>query len=123
MLKIMLVDDTVFVRMGLRKILEERGYHVVAEASNGREALRMYQQFKPDLVTLDITMPVMDGMATLKEIIKMDKTAKIIMCSTTGRKDKVIEAVRSGAVDYIVKPYHKDRVLEAIEKHSVVSVH
>lgn len=116
MARIMLVDDTAFVRKGLRRIFEEYGYEIVAEATNGKEALQLYKQHKPDVVTLDITMPEMDGISTLKELKKLDLKAKVVMCTTFGRKDKIIEAIQSGASDYIIKPYQKERVLEAIEK-------
>lgn len=116
MAKILLVDDTIFVRTGLKKILEDMGNEIVAEASNGREAVRLFLQHKPDLVTLDITMPEMDGITALKEIKKIDQHARVIMCTTLGRKDKVVEAVAAGASDFIIKPYLKERVIDAVEK-------
>lgn len=112
----MLVDDTAFVRGALRNMLVESGFTIVAEASNGRDALNYYIQTKPDIITLDIIMPDMDGISTLKEIMRINKQAKVIMCTTLGHKHLVVEALREGAIDYIIKPYHKDRVINAVHR-------
>ena len=114
--RVLIVDDAVFMRMKLRDILEKNGYEVVAEAQNGLEAVEKYGQEKPDLVTMDITMPEMDGVAALKEIKSKNPDAKIIMCSAMGQQSMVMEAIQSGAVDFIVKPFDTDRVLQSLER-------
>lgn len=113
-IKIMVVDDTSFMRTMMRSILEELGHHVVAEAGNGVEAIQTYKLVRPELVTMDITMPELDGISAVKEIKQVDPSAKIIMCSALGHRSMIIEAIRSGASDFILKPVHKDRVAEAI---------
>lgn len=112
---ILIVDDAPFVRRTLKKILEEAGFNVVGEAGDGNEAVTMYGSLKPDLVTMDITMPELDGIDAVRAIIKQDPNAKIVMCSAVGQQDKVVDAVRAGAKDFIVKPFKKERVLSAIE--------
>jgi two-component system chemotaxis response regulator CheY len=102
----------------LKKFLEEAGYVIAGEATNGAEAIKRYQELKPDLVTMDITMPDMDGLATVKAIRNMDPNAKIIMCSAMGQKTLVLEAIQSGAVDFIVKPFNNEKVIETIQKHA-----
>lgn len=114
--RVLIVDDAVFMRMKLRDILEKNGYEVVAEAQNGLEALEKFKQEKPDLVTMDITMPEMDGVAALKEIKTLDGDAKIIMCSAMGQQSMVMEAIQAGALDFIVKPFDTDRVLQSLER-------
>lgn len=115
-LKVMIVDDTAFMRMILRNIFEDLNHLVVAEASNGEEAIQKYRQFRPDLVTMDITMPNMDGIRAVKNIKAMDATAKIIICSAMGHRDMILEAIRNGASDFLLKPINKERVVEAINK-------
>lgn len=112
--RILIVDDAIFSRMMLKDILSQGNYDVVGEASNGREAIEKYKELKPDLVTMDIVMPDMGGIETVKEIAKLDPNAKIVMCSAMGQQALVVEAIQSGAKDFIVKPYHPSRVLEAI---------
>ena len=112
--RILIVDDAAFMRMMLRDILSKNGYDVCGEASNGNEALEKYKELKPDLVTLDITMPEKDGISALKDIRAFDSNAKCVMCSAMGQQAMVIEAVQSGAKDFIVKPFQADRVLESI---------
>ncbi|MDK2896252.1 MAG: two-component system, chemotaxis family, chemotaxis protein CheY [Candidatus Atribacteria bacterium] len=114
--KILIVDDAAFMRMMLKDILSKNGYEVVAEASNGQEAVQKYEEFKPDLVTMDITMPEMDGIAAVKEIKKKNPQAKIIMCSAMGQQAMVVDAIQAGARDFIVKPFKPDRVIEAVKK-------
>lgn len=114
MLNVMIVDDAAFMRRVLRMILEDIGHRVVAEASNGLEAVQMYRIVKPELVTMDITMPEMDGICALKEILSFDPTAKVIMCSAMGQRHLIMEAIRSGASDFVVKPVQKERVIQAI---------
>jgi len=114
--KVLVVDDAAFMRMMIKDILTKNGYEVVGEASDGAEALEKYKEVGPDLVTMDITMPEMDGITSLKEIKKYDPSAKVIMCSAMGQQAMVIDAIQAGAKDFIVKPFQADRVLEAIKK-------
>lgn len=114
--KILIVDDAAFMRMMLKNILTQNGYEVTGEASNGLEAVTLYKELKPDLVTMDITMPEMDGITAVKEIKKIDPEAKIIMCSAMGQQAMVIESIQAGAKDFVVKPFQPDRVLEAVKK-------
>ncbi len=114
--KILITDDAAFMRMMLKDILTQGGYEIVGEAANGVEACDLYKQLKPDLVTMDITMPQMDGITALKEIMKEDPDAKVVMCSAMGQQAMVIEAIQSGAKDFIVKPFQAQRVLEAVKK-------
>jgi two-component system chemotaxis response regulator CheY len=113
---IMVVDDAAFMRLMIRNILEEAGHTVVCEAENGLEAVDKYKQYHPDLVTLDITMPVMEGLEALRQIRKYDPFAVVIMCSAMGQRPMVIEAIKMGAKDFIVKPLQQERVLEAVSK-------
>ena len=114
--KVLIVDDAAFMRMMLRDILAKNGFEVVGEADNGKVAVQMYNDLKPDVVTMDITMPEMDGIAAVKEIKAADPNAKVVMVSAMGQQAMVIEAIRSGAADFIVKPFQPDRVLEALGK-------
>lgn len=113
--RILIVDDAVFMRTVLKKMLEEDGYEVVAEASNGLEAIKMAKEHRPDVVTLDITMPEMDGVTALPDILEASPESKVIMCSAMGQQPMVVEAIKSGAKDFIVKPFQKARVVQAIE--------
>ncbi|MEE8413131.1 MAG: response regulator [Dehalococcoidales bacterium] len=115
MSRILIVDDAAFMRMRCSKLLLENGYEVV-EASNGAEALEMYKEGKPDGVLLDITMPKMDGIVTLQEIIKIDPEARIAMVSAMGQRTMVMNALKSGARDFVVKPFDGPRVLETVQK-------
>ncbi|WP_057743137.1 response regulator [Liquorilactobacillus capillatus] len=114
--KVLIVDDAVFMRMKLKDILSKNGYEVADEAQNGQEAFEKYQATKPDLVTMDITMPEVDGIQALKMIREADANAKVIMCSAMGQQGMVMDAIRAGAVDFIVKPFDTDRVIKAIDK-------
>ena len=114
--RILLVDDAVFMRMKLKDILEKNGYEVVAEAQNGLEAIEKYMSEKPDLVTMDITMPEMDEVTSLKKIKEFDPKAKVIMCSAMGQQSMVMDAIQAGAIDFIVKPFDNDRVIESLNK-------
>ena len=116
MANILVVDDAAFMRMMVKDILTKGGYNVVGEAENGKVAVEKYKELKPDLVTLDITMPEMDGLEALKAIKAEDANATVIMCSAMGQQAMVIESIQSGAKDFIVKPFDKDRVLEAVKK-------
>lgn len=114
--KILIVDDAVFMRMKLKDILEKNGYTVIAEAENGKEAFEKYQATQPDLVTMDITMSEVDGLEALKMIKEFDPAAKIVMCSAMGQQGMVMDAIRAGALDFIVKPFDTDRVIKAVDK-------
>jgi two-component system chemotaxis response regulator CheY len=114
--KVLVVDDAAFMRMMLKDILLKGGFEIAGEATNGAEAVRLYQELKPDLVTMDITMPEVDGIAAVKEIKKIDPNAKVVMVSAMGQQAMVIEAIQAGASDFIVKPFQPDRVLEALKK-------
>jgi two-component system chemotaxis response regulator CheY len=114
--RILIVDDAAFMRMMIKDILTKNGYVVVGEAENGVLAIEKYMEFKPDLVTMDITMPEMDGIAAVREIKKSDPNARIIMCSAMGQQAMVIDAIQAGAKDFIVKPFQPERVLEAVSK-------
>jgi len=114
--KILIVDDAAFMRMMIKDILTKNGYEVVAEASDGAQAVEKYQELRPDLVTMDITMPEVDGISALKQIKQMDPNARVIMCSAMGQQAMVIDAIQAGAKDFIVKPFQADRVIEAIQK-------
>jgi two-component system chemotaxis response regulator CheY len=116
MAKILVVDDAAFMRMMIKDILTKHGYEVVGEANDGVRAVEKYKELRPDLVTMDITMPEMDGITALKEIKKVDPGAKVIMCSAMGQQAMVIDAIQAGAKDFIVKPFQADRVIEAIKK-------
>ncbi len=114
--KVLIVDDAAFMRMMIKDILSKNGYEVVGEANDGSQALEKFKDLRPDLVTMDITMPEMDGISALKEIKKIDGDAKVIMCSAMGQQAMVIDAIQAGAKDFIVKPFQADRVIEAIKK-------
>ena len=113
---ILICDDAAFMRMMIKDILTKNGYNVAGEAENGAKAVEKYQETKPDLVLMDITMPEMDGIQALKKIKQMDPNANIVMCSAMGQQAMVIESIQSGARDFIVKPFQPDRVLEAVKK-------
>lgn len=116
MSKVLIVDDATFMRMMIKDILEKNGYQVIGEAGNGLKAVELYKAEKPDVVTMDITMPEMDGIEAVKAIREFDPSAKIVMCSAMGHQSMVMDAIRAGAKDFIVKPFQADRVLEAIKK-------
>ena len=116
MAKILIVDDAAFMRMMIKDILTKNGYEIAAEAENGLKAIEKYSEARPDLVLMDITMPELDGIQALKKIKELDKTANVIMCSAMGQQAMVVEAIKSGAKDFIVKPFQADRVLEAVKK-------
>lgn len=116
MAKVLIVDDAAFMRMMIRDILEKNGFEIIGEGSNGLKAVELYKKEKPDVVTMDITMPDMDGIEAVKAIKAFDPSAKIVMCSAMGQQTMVMDAIRAGARDFIVKPFQADRVLEAIRK-------
>jgi len=114
-MKILIVDDAMFMRITLKNLLTKEGYECF-EAGSGIEAVARYQKVKPDLTTMDITMPDMDGIAAVKEIKKLNPAAKVIMCSAMGQEAMVVDAIQAGACDFIVKPFKPERVLEAVQK-------
>ncbi len=116
MKKVLIVDDAMVMRMMLRDILEKNGFEVVGEAKDGFEGEKMYQELKPDVVTMDISMPQCDGIQSVKLIKKNDPGAKIIMISALGQKEQVLEAIKSGAKDFIVKPFEESNVLNTIKR-------
>ena len=113
---ILICDDAAFMRMMIKDILTKNGYNVAGEAENGAKAVEKYNEVKPDLVLMDITMPEMDGIQALKKIKENDPSALVIMCSAMGQQAMVIESIQAGARDFIVKPFQADRVLEAVKK-------
>jgi len=110
----LVVDDAIFMRTVLKKMLAEAEFKVIGEAGNGLQAIEMAKELQPDIVTLDITMPEMDGIAAIDKILEVSPNTKIIMCSAMGQHSKVVEAIKKGAKDFIVKPFEKTRVLQAI---------
>ncbi len=116
MARVLVVDDAAFMRKMVTDALTKGGHEVVGEAGNGVEALTQYRELKPDLLTLDITMPEKDGLTTLKELIELDPAAKVVMCSALGQESKVLESIKLGAKDFVVKPFQADRVIEAVGK-------
>jgi two-component system chemotaxis response regulator CheY len=116
MARVLVVDDAAFMRKMVSDALTKGGHEVVGEAGNGVEAIARFQELKPDLMTLDITMPEKDGLTALAEIVAADPSARVVMCSALGQESKVLEAIKLGAKDFVVKPFQADRVLSAIEK-------
>ncbi|MCR5203106.1 MAG: response regulator [Lachnospiraceae bacterium] len=114
--KILIVDDASFMRTTIRDILESGGFEIVGEAENGELGIDLYESLHPDLVIMDITMPVMDGLEALKRIKKIDQAAKVVMCSAMGQQEIVIESIKCGANDFIVKPFQSEKVIEAVKR-------
>lgn len=114
--RILIVDDAAFMRMMIRNILSNNDFEVAGEAANGEEAIKKYLELKPDLVTLDITMPGMDGVTVLKKIRQHDPQAKVVMCSAMGQQAMVVEAIQNGARDFINKPFHPHKVVEILRR-------
>ncbi len=115
-MRILIVDDASFMRITLERILSSAGYEVVGHAANGIEAVEAYKKHSPDLVTMDMTMPEMDGVQAVKEIRELDPQARVIMVSAMGQEFVMKEAIAAGALDFIVKPFKPDKVLEAVRK-------
>ena len=114
MAKIMLVDDAAFMRMMIKKALTASGYDDFVEAQDGAEAVQKYGEEKPDMVIMDITMPNMDGLQALKKIKEADAGAKVVMCTAMGQEGMVVDAIKSGAKDFIVKPFNADRIVQTV---------
>lgn len=113
---VLIVDDLTFIKMVLKDLVEKAGFRVVGEASDGEEALRVFQEKRPDVVLLDITMPKMDGLTALKKLLELDPNAKVIMCSALGQQRLIVQAIQLGAKDFIVKPFRPERVVSSIKK-------
>jgi two-component system chemotaxis response regulator CheY len=112
--KIMLVDDAAFMRMMIKDTLQKNGYTEIVEAGNGEQAINTYLAEKPDLILMDITMPVMDGLEALRKLKEMDKNIKVVMCSAMGQETMVVDALKLGAKDFIVKPFKPDRIMKTV---------
>ena len=116
MAKILIVDDAKFMRVTLSNILKKANHEIVGEGTNGNEAVELYRKLKPDLVTMDITMPEKNGIEAVREIRREFPDAKIIMCSAMGQQRMVLEAIEAGAKDFVIKPFDENRVLDAIDR-------
>lgn len=114
MARILIVDDTELMRKRLAMILEQDDHEIVGKAKDGLEAIEIFKETKPDLITMDITMPIMDGIEALKEIIKIDSQAKVVVCSAMGQQKIIVQAIEEGAKDFIVKPFLEENVRETI---------
>jgi two-component system chemotaxis response regulator CheY len=121
MATVMIVDDASFMRAVLKKIVLQAGHEVIAEAANGDDAINQFQQSRPDLVLMDIIMPpgpkAKDGIEALKQIVASEPSAKVIMCSSMGQQSLIVEAIKSGAKDFVVKPFQPQKVIEALTKY------
>lgn len=118
MSKILIVDDSRTSRKILRGILEGAGYEIVGEAVDGQDGIQKYKELSPDIVTLDITMPVLDGLDSLKEIKRIDPAAKVIMVTAAGQQNKMVEAIKLGANEFVTKPFEPDVILAMVDKVS-----
>ncbi len=115
MSSVLIVDDSRTSRRILKDMLEKAGYEIVGETVNGREGVQQYERLHPDIVTMDITMPEMDGIEALKQIKELDPDSKVVMITAAGQKDKMMEAVKMGASEFVSKPFVEETVLEALE--------
>ena len=115
-LRILIVDDLSFMRNAIREIIESQGLEVAGEAENGEIGVLRYQETRPDVVLMDITMPVLDGIESLRRIIALDARAKVVMCSALGQQEHIIRAIQFGAKDFIVKPFRPERIVSAVKK-------
>lgn len=115
MAKILIVDDSRTSRKILKELLTDAGYEVIGEAGNGEEGLIMYKELKPDIVTMDITMPTMNGLEALACIKKVDENAKVVMVTAAGQREKMVQAIKDGANDFIAKPFEPEQVLAALK--------
>ncbi|WP_164219612.1 response regulator [Virgibacillus sp. YIM 98842] len=116
MAAILVVDDAKFLRITLRKLLEKDNHEVVGEAKNGKEAITLYKNLSPDLVIMDLTMPVMNGIDAMKAIMEIDSKANIIVCSAIGEQKVVVQAIEAGGKDFILKPFEESRILETVRR-------
>ena len=113
---VLIVDDALFMRMMIKDILSKDGLDVIGEAENGVEAVKKYAELRPDLVTMDIVMPEMDGIEAVRNIMKLDPAARVLMCSAMGQQPLVVEALEAGAKDFIIKPFQPAKVVGAVRK-------
>ena len=116
--KVLIVDDLSFMRTAIRTLLEQGGFDVIAEAENGLEGERLYRDLRPDVVIMDITMPVLDGIGALGRIMRFDPRARVVMCSAMGQQRSIIRAIQLGARDFVVKPFRPERIVSAVRKAS-----
>jgi two-component system chemotaxis response regulator CheY len=116
MARVLVVDDAAFMRKMVSDALAKGGHEVIGQAGNGVEAIAQFRELRPDLMTLDITMPEKDGLETLKDVMELDPSAKVVMCSALGQESKVLESIKLGAKDFVVKPFQPDRVIDAVAK-------
>ena len=116
MARVLVVDDAAFMRKMVSDALAKGGHEVIGQAGNGVEAIAQFRELRPDLMTLDITMPEKDGLETLRDVMELDPGAKVIMCSALGQESKVLESIKLGAKDFVVKPFQPDRVIDAVAK-------
>lgn len=116
MARVLIVDDAMFMRMTIKKMLEAHGHSVAGEVGNGVEAVKKYMEIKPDVVLLDITMPEMNGVEALKRIREVDAKAKVIICSAMGQQEMVAQAIQNGAKDFVVKPFEESRLVAAVNR-------
>lgn len=114
-IKILVVDDAIFMRSMIRDIFARGPFVIAGEAENGAEAVRLYRELRPDLTTMDIVMPQMDGITALKEIMHLDPAAKVVMCSALGQEALIAESIEAGARDFIIKPFQPSRVLKVVQ--------
>ena len=113
-IRVLVVDDAIFMRSMIRDIFARSPFVIAGEAENGQEAIEMYKELRPDVTTMDIVMPEVDGITALKEIIKLDAQAKVIMCSALGQESLIAESIEAGAKDFIVKPFQPNKVLKVV---------
>jgi len=116
MAKILIVDDSITSRKILKNILIENGHEVIGEAINGKDAVSKFKELQPDITTMDITMPVMDGLEALREIREIDKDAKVIMVTAAGQKSKMVDALKYGAAEFLTKPFEAEQIIEIINR-------
>ena len=116
MIKVIIVDDSRIFRKMLKAVFVENGHEVIGEAGNGEEVLELLKTCTPDLITLDITMPVMDGIEALKNIRNADSSAKVIMVTAAGQKSKMLEAIKYGATEFLAKPFEADQITDVVSK-------
>jgi two-component system, chemotaxis family, chemotaxis protein CheY len=114
--RILIVDDLSFMRKAIREIVESSGFVVLGEAENGEQGVSQYQEKRPDIVLMDITMPVLDGIEALRRIVRLDGSARVIMCSALGQQEYIVRAIQIGARDFIVKPFRPERIVSAVSK-------
>ena len=115
-IRVLIADDALFMRNMIKEVFASQEFQVIGEAANGVEAIEKYKQLKPDITTMDIVMPLKSGIEAVREIMKFDRSAKIVMCSALGQESLVMEAIEAGARDYIVKPFKPEKVVEVVKK-------